>query len=61
MFVVTLRVLVALHEDPVWSKRALECRNDVEALRKVVVEFTQEKGFRVKDLDADLAAPEVAS
>jgi hypothetical protein len=60
MFAVTMRVLSALHDDPVWSKRALACRS-VEALQNVVVEFAKEKGIAVKDLDADLAAPEVAS
>ncbi len=60
MFETTMRVLVALHDDPFWSKRAQECRS-VEDLRKVVAAFALEKGFKVKDLDTDLAAPEVAS
>jgi len=60
MFAVTMKVLTALHEDPLWLKRALACRS-VEALREVIVEFAKAKSFAVKDLDADLTAPEISA
>ena len=50
IFAVRMKVLVALQADPVWLKRVQDCRN-VRDLQKVIVDFGEEKGFVVKDLD----------
>jgi len=52
----SMKVFAALYAEPLWAKRAQACRN-VTDLARVVDEFAQEKGFKIKDLDT----PEIAA
>jgi hypothetical protein len=51
IFAVHMKVLEALQADPVWLKRAQECRN-LGDLQKIIVAFGKEKGFRVMEVPA---------